>query len=294
MLVNSTGMAQTNTWTGNTDTDWHKSCNWSLNAIPTCAHDVVIPNVVNDPIITGIAHCNTIDIQSSTGALLTINSSGSGLLEVTTCPTAATDNGGCSVNLLPNPSFEDMSCCPSGLAQMTCVDFWINAASGGSADYFNTCDFTSTAGGPPPSPIPDGAGYVGFLDYLEPFPSFAPRKEYIGVCLPTALTSGQSYTFEFELATSSGSSSVTIAIYGTTSCANLPYAGVACPTTTAGWVELGSVAMTPDNVTWQAGTIAFTAGAAYIGLAIGPNCTNPPPPPVNPDRYYYMDNLQLY
>ncbi len=88
---------QTNTWTGATDSDWHKACNWSLNLIPTCVHNVVIPNVANDPIITGIAHCNTIDIQSGSGALLTINSSVSGNLEIGTCPTLATNNGGCFV-----------------------------------------------------------------------------------------------------------------------------------------------------------------------------------------------------
>jgi len=34
---------------GATDNDWHKACNWSLNLIPTCAHDVVIPNTSNKP-----------------------------------------------------------------------------------------------------------------------------------------------------------------------------------------------------------------------------------------------------
>lgn len=89
--------SQTNTWTGTEDTDWHKKCNWDLDEIPSCSHDVVIPNVTNDPVITGVAHCKTITIQTDLGAELTINSDGGGKLEVNTCPTTATDNGGCFV-----------------------------------------------------------------------------------------------------------------------------------------------------------------------------------------------------
>ena len=57
--------AQTNTWNGSTDTDWHKPCNWSLNAVPTCNHDAVIPTVTNYPIINNVAHCRTLTINSA-------------------------------------------------------------------------------------------------------------------------------------------------------------------------------------------------------------------------------------
>jgi len=294
MAFSLTGMSQTVTWTGNTDTDWHKACNWDLNVIPTCSHDVVVPNVVNDPIVAGVAHCNTIDVQTSGGALLTIMSSGSGLLEVATCPTAATNNGGC--NLLPNGSFEDMSCCPTTLAEMPCVDSWVNGSTGGSADYFNTCGITSAGGiyGPPPAPIPDGVGYTGFLDIYKIFPSIEIRKEYIGLCLSSALTPAQAYTFEFDIANSNGAFGITMAIYGTTSCTNLPYAATTCPTDppTTGWVLLGTVGMTPDNIAWQTGTIAFTAPSAIIGLLVGSNCTNAST--VQSQRYFYLDNLKLF
>ena len=78
----ATTFAQTNVWTGCEDTDWHKSTNWSLGTLPTCATDVEIPNVTNDPLITGVAHCKTIDIKTDLGAELTINSSGSGILYI--------------------------------------------------------------------------------------------------------------------------------------------------------------------------------------------------------------------
>ncbi|MEZ4792208.1 MAG: hypothetical protein R2783_01640 [Gelidibacter sp.] len=35
--------AQTNTWTGNADTNWGTAANWSLNAVPTATNDVIIP-----------------------------------------------------------------------------------------------------------------------------------------------------------------------------------------------------------------------------------------------------------
>ncbi|MBL4753496.1 MAG: hypothetical protein JKY52_07895 [Flavobacteriales bacterium] len=87
------------TWDGSTDTDWHKACNWNTNAIPTCTDDVIIADVVNDPDITGIAHCRTIEIQGA--AILDLNSTGGGRLDVGQvggCSGTATDNGGCSVS----------------------------------------------------------------------------------------------------------------------------------------------------------------------------------------------------
>lgn len=35
--------AQTNTWNGSADNNWSNTANWSLNAVPTAANDVVIP-----------------------------------------------------------------------------------------------------------------------------------------------------------------------------------------------------------------------------------------------------------
>lgn len=91
--------AQTNTWTGSTDTDWHKACNWSLGVIPTCSHAVVIPTVGNYPSITGIAHSNTVSITSAAVSALSLTSSGGGVLYISngggSCAGTATDNGGC-------------------------------------------------------------------------------------------------------------------------------------------------------------------------------------------------------
>ncbi|MEY2629193.1 MAG: hypothetical protein RLZZ469_88, partial [Bacteroidota bacterium] len=41
------------TWNGSISTDWNNPTNWTPNGVPTAAHCVVIPNVTNDPIISG-------------------------------------------------------------------------------------------------------------------------------------------------------------------------------------------------------------------------------------------------
>src|SRR5690606_23020122 len=44
LCLTITSYAQTNTWTGaGANTNWNTVANWSLNAVPTAANDVVIP-----------------------------------------------------------------------------------------------------------------------------------------------------------------------------------------------------------------------------------------------------------
>ncbi|EJL59782.1 Galactose binding lectin domain-containing protein, partial [Flavobacterium sp. CF136] len=96
-LVN--GYGQTNTWTGTTSTAWETTTNWSLNLVPTTAHDVVIPNVINKPTISVAgAVCKTLSINNILGGstnTLTITSPGtlvvSGAITMT-APTAGTIN----------------------------------------------------------------------------------------------------------------------------------------------------------------------------------------------------------
>lgn len=125
----SNTFSQTNTWTGAVDTDWHKACNWSLNLVPTCSHDVVIPNATNSPVVTGIAHSKTIDIQSSTGGHLEIVSSGGGIVYISSlnsgaCSGTATNNGGCCTTA----DWQKTSC-PSTNANERAFDLAIDNSS---------------------------------------------------------------------------------------------------------------------------------------------------------------------
>jgi hypothetical protein len=97
--------AQTNTWTGSSDTDWHSGCNWSLGHVPTCTENVIIPSgTTNKPTITGVASCLTIDIQGVASTLLTINTGA--LLQVDQCPTANTVNASGKYVFLSSGSYD--------------------------------------------------------------------------------------------------------------------------------------------------------------------------------------------
>lgn len=56
------------TWTGATNTNWSLAGNWT-NGIPTASLQAIIPNVVNQPILTANSECSDLTIQ--TGATLT-------------------------------------------------------------------------------------------------------------------------------------------------------------------------------------------------------------------------------
>lgn len=108
MLLVGQAIAQTNSWNGSTDNDWHKACNWSLDLIPTANHDVVIPTVSEYPTIANNAHCKTITITSSAVNAVNLNSTAGGNLCISStnngaCTTVLTDNGGCTV---PGSAFD--------------------------------------------------------------------------------------------------------------------------------------------------------------------------------------------
>ncbi|MGL2963205.1 beta strand repeat-containing protein [Flavobacterium sp. RSB2_4_14] len=72
---------QTNTWDGSSSFNWNTAANWSLNLVPTSAHDVVIPNNF-DVTINTAAVCKTFTINDgnrsntvtiSTGNSLTVS-----------------------------------------------------------------------------------------------------------------------------------------------------------------------------------------------------------------------------
>ncbi|OYT17807.1 MAG: hypothetical protein B7C24_00670 [Bacteroidetes bacterium 4572_77] len=71
------------TWDGSESSDWHLAQNWDLNTTPKSYHNVVVPNLSNQPIVGNneAADCNKLTINS--GASLTLNS-GSSLINQST------------------------------------------------------------------------------------------------------------------------------------------------------------------------------------------------------------------
>lgn len=68
-------------WEGNTNSDWNTGSNWSTGSVPSNTGDVVIPDVANDPIISGNVTINDITLES--GATLGVSLGGTLTLDGT-------------------------------------------------------------------------------------------------------------------------------------------------------------------------------------------------------------------
>ncbi|MBI3579477.1 MAG: hypothetical protein HY089_08745, partial [Ignavibacteriales bacterium] len=74
----ATAMAQLdNIWDGSTSTAWSTASNWSLNAVPTTAHNVRIPRAANQPVLSAASVARTItfidSLTASATATLNVN-----------------------------------------------------------------------------------------------------------------------------------------------------------------------------------------------------------------------------
>lgn len=61
-------------WNGSVDTDWNKANNWTPSGIPTASDCIIIPDVTNDPIISGLGYTGLgYSLVVNNGAVLTVN-----------------------------------------------------------------------------------------------------------------------------------------------------------------------------------------------------------------------------
>lgn len=188
-------------------------------------------------------------------------------------------------SLIPNASFEDHTCCPPTTSQLYCANDWIQASQA-STDYWNTCDL-GWFNPLPPLPIPDGEGFIGFVDGI--LPGNVSYKEYAGACLTAPMLAGTTYTLKIDVARGGRSTPFNLCIFGTPDCSNLPWAGINCP---QNWIELGCTAI-PDldsTNTWLNFTITFTPTQDIYAIAVGASCA---PSIGNGTHYYVADNLIL-
>ena len=72
-------------WDGSTDSDWDTGENWETGFVPSIHHDVTIPDVTNDPVIssTGTASCKNLTIESEASLTIASDESGTGSLITT-------------------------------------------------------------------------------------------------------------------------------------------------------------------------------------------------------------------
>jgi len=198
------------------------------------------------------------------------------------------------VSLIPNPSFEEKSCCPVDRSSLNCAETWIQASEA-TTDYLHKCGWFGWPDLPVPLPLPDGEACIGFRDGRfgrEPNPNW---KEYTGACLTSPLVAGNTYKFQFWLGFTQFESSppLNVVFYGSTDCKNLPFGSgdeaYGCPTNGPGWKELDRIYASGSN-RWLLQEFTVTPEEDIYAIAIGPDCIqqnyleNP---------YYFLDNLVL-
>ncbi len=200
-------------------------------------------------------------------------------------------------SLIPNPSFEERTCCPTKNARLDCAVAWIQA-SAPTTDYVHTCGGylgNSNIGAVPPLPFPDGQGGVGFRDgQAQIGPNY---KEYVGACLTDPMVPGTKYRLDFFVGFRNnivGSTSLNMAIFGSTRCADLPFGGtsntVGCPANTINYKVIDEQRVSGSNE-WVNVVFEFVATEPWSVIILGPGCT------ANPfytyDPYFYLDRLVL-
>ncbi len=230
-----------------------------------------------------------------------IDDDGDGLIDLNdttdcNCPIAQ------PISLIPNPSFEDRTCCPLDRSQLDCALDWIQASEP-TTDYLHTCGWMGWPDLPPPLPFPDGNGCVGFRNGRVgnasgsggPSENNPNWKEYAGACLLSPLKAGTAYRFEFWVGFTKAFNSppTTIVFYGSPDCVNLPFGNndetFGCPTNGPGWVELGSVPIS-GSFEWKQKEINVTPNQDLYAMAIGPSCEKGSE---ITSTYYFFDNLVL-
>jgi len=234
------------------------------------------------------------------------------------------------ISHIPNPSFEEIDCCPSGNSQLDCAGTWIQASEA-TTDYYNRCGYFMREQFPVPLPIPDGDAYIGFRNgYFsrnnsggnfggnfgdnfggnsggnsgnnsgsnsgDPFRESNPNwKEYTGACLLAPLEAGTQYTIEFYIGfvSSEISPPMNVVLYGTTDCGNLPF-GVGDREygcpTKNSAWQVLGQVYVSGNRSWKQYKITTTPRNNITAIAIGPDCIELD---LDVDPYYFLDHLIL-
>ena len=200
-------------------------------------------------------------------------------------------------SLIPNPSFEEKTCCPTANEMLHCAVGWIQA-SAPTTDYVHTCGgYLGNTNIPAraPLPFPDGDGGVGFRDgqtFVGP-----NYKEYVGACLQREMTIGKTYRLDFFVGFQNnvqGSNNLKLGIFGSNDCRYLPFGGgssqIGCPVNTGRYKQLAEIDVSGNNG-WTNVVVDFTADDAYEVIVLGPGCGANPN--YRQDPYFFIDRLAL-
>jgi len=194
-------------------------------------------------------------------------------------------------SVIPNPSFETFSGCPTWDGPLVATG-WIEANQL-SPDYINPAD-CNFLGNSVPFPFPDGNGIIGQI--------VGGGTEFIGSCLLNTLEAGVTYQLTFNIAVDSGLNScitpfdpIDLTLYGSGNCADMPLPQFVQPNSSTPFIVLGSAYYLPVNQ-WGQLTIAFTPPIDINGVILGSPefTTDTYNVSINQCRPYFLyDNLIL-
>ena len=239
----------------------------------------------------GVTASNTVEICENG-----LDDDGDGLIDLND-PDCRCHSSGDTIffdaSLIPNPSFEQQSCCPTTINRLYCATGW-SQASDATTDYFHTCGYMGDLFRPtPPQPLPDGNGFIG-IRYEDNY------KEYAGACLTSPMKDGKIYRLQFYVGFGKPGQvwgadvPIDLSVFGSSKCSNLPFMPLqssfyGCPLGIADWTELARVEVSGKDE-WVKVTIDIQPGFDVNAIAIGPSCINRYP---GKDNYYYIDALNL-
>ena len=197
-------------------------------------------------------------------------------------------------NLVPNPSFEQYTLCPSGLDQMNRCIGWSSYRE--SPDFYHTC--SPTAGMAPPNAAfgfqfpHTGNGYAGISCYDSLTSNY---REYMGIALSSPLQAGEKYYVSFFLNLAGtqwyrlGTNKVGLR-FSTTSYS------LSSPVPISNFAHVYSASAVTDTSNWVQVFSSFTADSSYAYLSLGnffddANTDTAKLGSFNFTNYYYIDDV---
>lgn len=172
-------------------------------------------------------------------------------------------------NLVPNPSFELYTSCPTSAGAFAGVNNWyVVPTHGGSPDYHHVCG-SSTFGVPVNifgnQAARTGSAYIGFVTHF----GSGNFREYLEVQLPTPMIAGTSYDVSAFLTLSDGSGWGTDGFGFYFSTTQVAGTGTSAPLPLTPQVANPNFNYISDKINWMPVTGNFTATANYNYLVIG-------------------------
>ncbi len=219
-----------------------------------------------------------------------------------------------SYNAIPNPDFNNSSCCPDSAwwtnspnSGLNCLDGWSSATNVWNnwwgAQYLNSCDTCALYNWWNNNVIPEECstsvsnGFLGMTFWTNN--SNWVNYNYASSCLNVPFTPGNTYTLQFDVFNSwwinnwNWDDTLRLSIYGTTNCSNIPMpsnSGCNDPN----WVVLDSIRpILPFDSTWHTFNFNFQTNSNITGIAIGPSCDLTTNGLFNYHRIF-LDNLELF